>query len=163
MKRQIKFRGKRIGDGDWVFGYLTHLTGMHKTCIKSDGYYISDEQGRQPIHLVEESTVGQFTGLLDKNGKEIYEGDIVLYETDFFSKEERIIIGDYQLLSLKQKYDLFPHRFNVCAIYWDVDESRFALNHVQDKRILVTSMGLGELEKCEIIGNAHNGEYRDER
>jgi uncharacterized phage protein (TIGR01671 family) len=49
---------------------------MHKTCIKSDGYYISDEQGRQPVYLVEESTVGQFTGLCDRNGKEIYEGDI---------------------------------------------------------------------------------------
>jgi uncharacterized phage protein (TIGR01671 family) len=76
MNRQIKFRAQRKDNREWVYGYLTHLTGMSKECIKQDGYYISDECGRQPIYLVEENTIGQFTGLFDKNGKEIYEGDI---------------------------------------------------------------------------------------
>lgn len=59
MNREIKFRGKSINSGKWVYAIL-HGFGM-------DWF---DE-------CVIESSIGQFTGLHDKNGKEIYEGDIL--------------------------------------------------------------------------------------
>ena len=72
MTRKIKFRGKRLSDGEWVYGDLLH----NVDCLKIREWEIDVNQIPKS-YVVDENTIGQYIGFKDKNEREMYEGDIV--------------------------------------------------------------------------------------
>lgn len=70
--REILFRGKRLDNGEWVYGNYSFAD-----CFAKHQHYIFQNKAFE--HAVDPATVGQFTGLPDKDGTRIFEGDVVCY------------------------------------------------------------------------------------
>ena len=123
---EILFRGKRIDTGQWVYGfYAKELQGQHYILADEGDFY--DGPMLTMVEIIPE-TVGQYTGLDDKNGVKIFEGDVVRYLNSIESGNGVV------------KYDACAFLFN----WIDIDEIDSLLRYFQCSKEL------------EVIGNVHD-------
>jgi len=126
--REIKFRGKRIDNGEWVYGH--YFLGVPSPLDENkQRHYIAPPLGLGDE--VDPASVGQFTGLKDsKNGREIYEGDVCKY--------------------------LMDGVWNYGYVFWD--QGGFALKVFRMGQTFIPVPDDGETmtDRFEVIGNIHD-------
>lgn len=129
--RKILFRGKRIGNGEWFYGVAFPLDNCGKVTL------FRQNQGDGALEGVEvlPETVGQYTGLTDKNGKKIFEGDIIKIVPDYDYSD------DYSISKVYSYNGVF------CVDYHGDDFDSTALGFLDDY------LPDGDFE---VIGNIHD-------
>lgn len=110
MNRTIKFRGKRIDNGQWVYGDLVQCAHDILILPINTGW---------THHKVIPETVGQFTGLLDKNGREIYEGDVITHD---YEEDSECFI---EVRFVRQAFSFFwrGNIYNECSIQKNIKQT----------------------------------------
>lgn len=147
MEREILFRGKRVDNGEWAYGrgllqckdeLGNETVAVFEDIVKSEKYI--KKEGRYTLYYapVKAETLGQYTGLKDKNGKEIYEGDILQDEHD--SKIRHIVRYDDSICSYTAWCPLVHNNWekgNIISKKWINECGKVVIGNVTDNPKMV--------------------------
>lgn len=122
--REIVFRGQRIDNGKWVYGHYNCNPFMKRAEI------FSCDSVMMYVHEVKPETVGQFTGLHDKEGKPIYEGDLLRSEANSSR--------------------------GIWVCYWNGKEGEFTVSQFPIPAKYASKFKTNGLGKRYVIGNIHD-------
>lgn len=158
--REILFRGKRVDNGEWFCsGSLIQAfdNGVKEIYIPKYGEKVDAIHDIYTDHIasitcendarfykVGPETVGQYTGLTDKNGKQIFEGDIVKNDWCFICGNSVVKFGQYKTLDMEKGFYQQGHL-------------GFYLEHLDEFNKKTTRKDMMYFsDRCEIIGNIHD-------
>ena len=148
--REIKFRGKQLEDihenantyasekGTWRYGTYKYI---HKFYDGVNAHMICDIYGREI--MCDKNTIGQFTGLKDKNGVEIYEGDVIQYDDNKKWYGSKI----WEMYGLGMSFA-------------EIDEHIAKLPPHTVNVEIPSIYEITELQEYKVIGNIHKGEIK---
>ena len=127
--RKILFRGKSIITNEWVYGGIVHQTDFYGDIV--DRYYIVDGTDTRDYDIgyserVIPETVGQYTGVTDKNGTKIFDGDVI------------------------QVDEIEDQNF---VVAWNNDDAGFEL---ADDGIYLPLFGTVSVQNIKVVGNIHD-------
>lgn len=126
MNREIKFRGYNYQYEKWFYGSLFIQKYANNLLLSNSRTTIIDDRGYSVV--VDNGTIGQYTGLKDKNGVEVYEGDKVMFDYEWTEPDE---IG---------------------VITWNKDTASFQIKgHIP-------SSSMKHLDRMKVIGNIYENE-----
>lgn len=157
--RQIVFRGKRIDNGEWVYGFYA-LFASNKGL--KYGIYTGAETGCVIPYEVAPETVGQFTGLTDKNGKKIFEDDIIRY-SDLYDYDQYL-----ESIENPEAYDDIDlsNIWTIDKVVYgeNVDYPAFDLSNHDFENNGICELAISEQYFYEVIGNIYdNKELLEEK
>lgn len=146
MQRIIKFRGKRVDNGEWVYGSLIDECYILQYIDLAESWtpLTSDHKVTCRAYAVDPKTIGQFTGLKDKSGNEIYEGDIMLSDGGItimacFSSDNPALTMGWYLKNFSGFSCMFtPSTGNHCEVIGNIHDNPELLNPPADSPALNT-------------------------
>ena len=145
--RTIKFKGQKPSNGAWVYGCLVYSNEIEAAIYFQTG---NDSAKAMDLVYVDPDTVCQFTGFLDKNGKEIYEGDVLR------SDEYPYSYGD------KERDNYYA------VVYYCEEGACFGIVMVKNPNSSVAGISDGilddvereKMKSFEVIGNIHEEKWQ---
>ena len=151
--REILFRGKRLDNGEWVYGsFCMDAREQFNGLCGVDGFIrlYDKAKGKMQTYEVDRETVGQYTGLNDKNVMKIWEGDIIKMDNGKSSSIAVVKFGEYYPKMFYLMMDIcFPIAQHINA------NGFFAESTKHEDMILFKSPFI------EVIGNIHDNKLED--